>query len=78
MLQRLRLLFIAALMQSVIACSTQCVTVHYDFCPVYPVAGVPVAYELENLTADEYPNTWEWIGRIDKLRQELELCKEKN
>jgi len=52
--------------------------VHYDFCPVYPVAGLPVAQELEKLTADEYPNTWEWIGRIDKLRQELELCKEKN
>nr|DAH27397.1 MAG TPA: PalH/RIM21 [Bacteriophage sp.] len=78
MWQRLRLLFIAVLTQSVIACSHQCVTVHYDFCPVYPIAGASVAAELENLTADEYPNTWEWIGRIDKLRQELELCKEKN
>ena len=38
--------------------------------PIYPVAGKTVAEELEK--AGELPNTWEWIGRIDKLRQELE------
>lgn len=58
------------------ACSTKCVQVNYEFCPTYPVAGAAVANELENATAEEYPATWEWIGRIDKLRQELELCKQ--
>ncbi|MBQ8482396.1 MAG: hypothetical protein IJ218_01640 [Alphaproteobacteria bacterium] len=48
---------------------------HYDFCPVYPVAGKAVADELENASIDDYPATWEWIGRIDKLRQELEICQ---
>jgi len=49
------------------------VQVNYEHVPTYPVAGQAVAAELENLSAEEYPNTWEWIGRIDKLRQELEL-----
>lgn len=72
-----RLLFIVALILSAMGCSHQCVTVNYEFCPVYPVAGLPVAQELEKVSAEEYPNTWEWIGRIDKLRQELEICKGK-
>jgi hypothetical protein len=33
-----------------------------------------VAAELEKANYSEFPNTWEWIGRIDKLRQELEVC----
>ena len=70
-----KLIFIANLMLGVTACSTKCVQVNYKFCPTYPVAGAAVADELENATAEEYPATWEWIGRIDKLRQELELCK---
>jgi len=52
------------------------VQVNYNFCPVYPLAGPAVAEELENATAEDYPATWEWIGRIDKLRQELEICKQ--
>ena len=43
-------------------------------CPVYPVAGPEVARELEQADYASYPHTWEWIGRINKLRQELELC----
>jgi hypothetical protein len=39
--------------------------------PEFPPAGSRVAQELDNLTADEYPYLWEWIGRLDKLRQEL-------
>ncbi len=44
-------------------------------CPAYPIAGSKVARELEQVSGEEYPNTWEWLGRIDKLRQELELCR---
>jgi hypothetical protein len=47
----------------------------YNICPAYPVGGKEVGKELANLSYSEYPNTWEWIGRINKLRQELELCK---
>lgn len=42
---------------------------------MYPVGGAKVGAELSRLDVKDYPHTWEWIGRIDKLRQELELCK---
>ena len=54
---------------------TSCKAVNYDNCPVYPVAGQKVAEELKKAPYNEYPNTWEWLGRINKLRQEIELCK---
>lgn len=54
------------------SCST---TVSYDYCPAYPVGGAKVGAELSKLSSSEFPNTWEWIGRINKLRQELELCQ---
>lgn len=52
-------------------CAREC----YEFCPAYPVAGASVAAELEKMNYSKFPNTWEWIGRIDKLRQELDLCR---
>lgn len=57
----------------VMICLSSCTQISSDYCPTYPVAGEKVAQELEN--AGDIPNTWEWIGRVDKLRQELELCK---
>lgn len=54
---------------------SSCKQVNYDNCPVYPIAGQKVAQELKKADYTEYPNTWEWLGRINKLRQELELCK---
>ena len=62
------MLFLATLL----SCSTK---VSYDYCPTYPVGGPAVGAELSKLSCTEFPNTWEWIGRINKLRQELELCK---
>lgn len=41
--------------------------------PQFPYAGPKVAAELENLSAETYPNLWEWIARLNKLRQELEI-----
>lgn len=64
-------------MPIVMLCLNSCRQINYNNCPVYPVAGEKVAAELMRAKYDEYPNTWEWIGRIDKLRQELEICKEK-
>ena len=55
-----------------LGCSTPA---NYNNCPTYPVGGAKVGAELVKLDSAEYAHTWEWIGRIDKLRQELELCK---
>lgn len=54
---------------------TSCKQVNYDNCPQYPIAGYQVAQELKNIDYTKLKDTWEWIGRINKLRQELELCK---
>jgi hypothetical protein len=40
--------------------------------PQFPHAGAKVAAEAENLSAEEFPNMWEWFARLNKLRQELE------
>lgn len=52
-----------------------CSHIDANFCPSYPIAGEKVAKELEQ--AGNLPNTWEWIGRINKLREELELCQKR-
>lgn len=63
-------------MPVVLICLNSCAQANYSpSCPVYPVAGAKVAAELEKVGYSEFPNTWEWIGRIDKLRQELEVCR---
>ena len=57
-------------------CLSSCTPVVYSpGCPVYPVAGEKVAAELEKVSYEQAPAFWEWLGRIDKLRQELELCR---
>ena len=58
-----------------LSCLSSCTTVNSDYCPVWPPAGLAVAAELEKAGYSEFPNTWEWIGRLNKLRQELELCE---
>lgn len=40
--------------------------------PAFPHAGAAVAAELQNLSAEEYTAFWEWVGRLNKLRLELE------
>jgi len=51
-----------------------CARVNYETSdlPQFPHAGKKVAAEAENLSAEEYPNLWEWFARLNKLRQELE------
>ncbi len=65
-------------MSAVMLCLSSCKTTSSEgasFCPVYPIAGEKVAQELKNADYASFPYTWEWIGRINKLRQELELCQ---
>ncbi len=52
-----------------------CSSITYSECPVFPKGGESVGKELENVPYQNFENFWEWIGRLDKLRQELELCR---
>ena len=51
-----------------------CSSVEYSECPIYPVGGKEVGAELEKVPYQGYEHFWEWIARLNKLRQELELC----
>lgn len=53
---------------------SSCTQISYNHCPAYPIAGKEVASELEGIPFDDYEHFWEWLGRINKLRKELELC----
>ncbi len=57
------------------SCLSSCAPVNCEqtaLLPIFPKAGVAVADELETLNATDYPHLWEWIARLNKLRQELE------
>ena len=75
MLKKKKLKYVQNLMLLMMSLLTSCKQINYNYCPIYPIAGQKVAEELKKLNHDEYLYTWEWIGRINKLRQELELCK---
>ena len=47
---------------------------NYNNCPRYPVGGKPVYEELKSIPYEGYEDFWEWVGRVNKLREELELC----
>ena len=74
MLKSKNRIFILVLMPIVLSCLSSCATTNYNLCPQYPVAGEKVASELEQIPAQNLEATWEWLGRINKLRQELEIC----
>lgn len=68
--------YTVVLMLSAQSFLSSCTAESYDYCPEYPVAGPAVAAELEKIPPQELKASWEWIGRVNKLRQELELCRE--
>ncbi len=74
MRQRKEPRFKLVLMLIVMSCLNSCAR---DICepvilPQFPYAGPKVADELQNLSAEKYPHLWEWVGRLNKLRLELE------
>lgn len=73
MLKRKKPIFILSLTLTVSLYLNSCTTANYNNCPTWPLAGEKVAKELES--AGDLPYTWEWIGRVNKLREELELCR---
>lgn len=70
-----KLIYILSLILAVIVLCSCSTTVSYNICPSYPVGGEKVAEELEKVPYDGYEDFWEWIARINKLREELELCQ---
>jgi hypothetical protein len=73
-------LFKRSLMLLALSFLSSCATANCEFSelPVFPKAGAKVADELENLSFEEYPNLWEWIARLNKMRKELEIYKPTN
>ena len=59
----------------VMGCSQKCEVVTYETCYVFPKGGIKVADELESIPYQNYEDFWDWVGRLDKLKQELEICK---
>lgn len=58
---------------SILIFVVSCSGVSVNFCPNFPIAGYKVAKELEQ--TGDFPHTWEWIARLYKLKQELDICK---
>lgn len=67
-----KVMFIILLVILLLGCST---TASYDNCPYFPIGGKKVAEELENVPYQGYEDFWEWIARLYKLKQELDICK---
>ena len=44
-------------------------------CPPWPVAGPNVAAELETIPFEGYEHFWNWMARLDKLRDQLAVCQ---
>ncbi|MBQ7660158.1 MAG: hypothetical protein IJS26_05450 [Alphaproteobacteria bacterium] len=70
-----KLIYGLGLMQLIVSLSACSCKINYDNCPTYPIGGQKVGQELQRLNSAEFPATFEWLGRINKLKQELELCK---
>ena len=60
-------------MLSAMSCLSSCVAASCDvpLLPEFPFAGIKVAEEMQQLSAADYPYLWEWVGRLNKLRLEL-------
>lgn len=74
MLKTTKLKYWQSLMLISLICLSSCTTKNYEYCPTYPVAGKKVAEEIKDIEGD---NFWEWMGRINKLRLQLDLCQKK-
>lgn len=76
MLKRKKLIYILSLILAAMLLLSSCTTTNYS-CATYPTAGEKVAEELKNVPYEGYEDTWEWLGRIEKLKRELDLCQKR-
>ena len=60
-----------ALILLLLLCVTGCAR---EICntPPWPIAGQTVAAELDFLPPTEFPALYEWLARLEKLRDQLE------
>ena len=47
-----------------------------SICPPWPPTGAVVADEIESrmMPAENYPAFWDWVDRLDILREQLKAC----
>jgi hypothetical protein len=54
----------------------RCTTASYSGpCPPWPIAGPEVAAELEDVAYDSHQHFWNWMARLDVLKQQLDRCR---
>lgn len=65
------------LMLIAMSCLNCCATINCEplLLPEFPRGGPQVADELQHLSSEEYPNLWEWLARLHKLKLELETTE---
>lgn len=66
---------ILGLIGIVISLSSCSWTTSYNNCVVFPRGGEEVGKELQNIPFEGYEHFWEWLGRLEKLKEELDICK---
>ena len=53
--------------------STRCTTASYSGpCPPWPAAGPEVATELDGVAYEGHEHFWNWMARLDTLKQQLD------
>jgi len=72
---QLGLMLLAMSFLSACITATSDAPVSSNACPAWPPAGTQVATELERLGEDDFPAFWEWMARLDKLRDQLETTR---
>ena len=75
MLIKLKALFTLVLTLVVISFLCSCQRVSYNNCATFPIGGKKVAEELKNTSYNGYEDFWEWVARLNKLKQELDTCR---
>lgn len=73
MLKKRKLKYILSLMLLVLSLSSCSTTTSYS-CSVFPVGGAEVGKEIEKIPYEGYEHFWEWLGRLQKLKEELDIC----
>lgn len=72
---RKNLKYILLLTLAVLSSSCASAEVNYRQCASFPIGGEKVAEELEKVPYSQFEDFWEWIDRLYKLKQELDLCQ---
>lgn len=55
--------------------SSGCAGASSSVCPPWPEAGPAVADELTRLPEAEFAALWDWMARLDVLRDQLAFCR---